>query len=108
VKYIDFVRTGVGLPSLWDNLTGQIYLGGEAFVQRMAALAKERSEALEVPRAQRRRQARPLSYYVSTYADRKEGMAQAYASGDYTLAQVAQAFGVHYATVSRAVSGKKG
>jgi hypothetical protein len=90
------VRAGVGLPSLWDNLTGQIYLGREAFVQRRAALAKERAEALEVPRAQRRPQARPLSYYVSTYADRKEGMAQAYARGDDTLAQVAQAFGVHY------------
>jgi hypothetical protein len=74
----------------------------------MAALAKKRSEALEVPRAQCRPQARLLSHYVSTYADRKEGMAQAYASGDYTLAQVAKAFGVHYATVSRAVSRKKG
>lgn len=34
-------------------------------------------------------------------------MVQAYATGDYTLAQVAQAFSVHYATVSRAVSGKR-
>jgi hypothetical protein len=34
-------------------------------------------------------------------------MAQAYATGDFTLAEVAQAFGVHYATVSWAM-GEKG
>ena len=106
MKYIDFVRAGVGLPSIWNQLTGQIYLGGEAFVQRMATLAKEKSDPLEVPRAQRRPQALLLSQYVAAYPDRNEGMAQAYATGDYTLAQVAQAFGVHYATVSRAVSGE--
>lgn len=106
-NYIDFVRAGVGLPSVWDKLTGQIYLGGEAFVQRMGALAEDRLEDLEVPRAQRRPLARPLPHYVSSYADRREGMAQAYATGDFTLAEVAQAFGVHYATVSRAI-GEKG
>jgi REP element-mobilizing transposase RayT len=106
-NYIDFVRAGEGLPSVWHKLTGQIYLGGEAFVQRMSALAEDRLEDLEVPRAQRRPLARPLSHYVSAYADRREGMAQAYATGDFTLAEVAQAFGVHYATVSRAI-GEKG
>lgn len=106
-KYIDFVRAGVGLPSIWEKLTGQIYLGGEAFVKRMAALAQDRSGELEVPRAQRRPQARPLSHYVSRYADRKEGMAQAYATGDFTLSQVAEAFEVHYATVSRAISERR-
>ena len=35
-------------------------------------------------------------------------MAQAYASGDYTLAEVARVFGVHYSTVSRVVRGKWG
>ena len=107
MKYIDFVRAGVGLPSIWDDLRGQIYLGGEAFVQRMAALAADESEALEVPRAQRRPQAQPLSHFVHAYADPKEGMTRAYRTGDYTLAQVAQAFGVHYATVSRAVRGTR-
>jgi hypothetical protein len=82
MNYIDFVRAGIGLPSIWDNVTGQIYLGGKAFVQRIVTLAKEKSEAMEVPRAQRRPQAHPLSHYVNSYADRKEGIAQAYASGD--------------------------
>jgi putative transposase len=33
-------------------------------------------------------------------------MAAAYATGDYTLQAIADAFGVHYATVSRAINGK--
>jgi REP element-mobilizing transposase RayT len=107
LAYVDFVRAGVGLPSIWENLTGQIYLGGEAFVQRMMALAEDKSSEVEVPRVQRRPQAQPLSHFLNTYADLKEGMVQAYRSGDYTLAQVAQAFGVHYATVSRAIREKR-
>lgn len=31
-KYVDFVRAGVGLPSLWQDLTSQIYLGDKGFV----------------------------------------------------------------------------
>jgi hypothetical protein len=85
---------------------GQIYLGGEVFVEQMAARAEDDREALEVPRLQRRPRALPLSHFVSAYADAKAGMARAYSTGDYTLAQVAQAFGVHYSTVSRAVRGK--
>jgi putative transposase len=70
----------------------------------MMALAEDKSSEPEVPRAQRRPQAQPLSHFVNAYADPKEGMIQAYRSGDYTLAQVAQAFDVHYSTVSRAIS----
>jgi DNA-directed RNA polymerase specialized sigma54-like protein len=33
-------------------------------------------------------------------------MVAAYATGDYTLQAVADAFGVHYSTVSRAVNAK--
>jgi hypothetical protein len=51
-KYVDFVRAGSGLPSLWADLRSQIYLGG-----------------------------------------------------DYSMKAVAAFFGVHYATVSRAVNG---
>lgn len=73
----------------------------------MAPRAGTNLDALEVPRAYRRPQAPPLSSFVDEYADPTEGMARAYGTGDYTLAQVAQAFGVHYITVSRAVSGKR-
>ena len=97
------VRAGVGLPSVWEGLRGQIYLGSDAFVQRMQVLADQ--PLAEVPRMQRRPMALPLEDYVLGSTDRKAAMAAAYASGDHTLQAVADAFGVHYATVSRAVNG---
>jgi hypothetical protein len=44
-----------------------------------------------------------LNYFIDRYKNRDKGMAQAYLSRHYTLAQVGEHFGVSYATVSRAV-----
>ncbi len=37
--YSRFVAQGLGAPSPWENLSGQIYLGGEVFLERMQRLA---------------------------------------------------------------------
>jgi len=50
--------------------------------------------------------ARPLqtpSYRTEYADDPPTGMALAYLTGDYALKAIAREFGVHYATVSRAV-----
>lgn len=101
VRYRDFVRAGVGLPSLWDKLRGQIYLGSDDFLAKLQSL--NGALIAEIPRAQCRPLAKPLPHYVQNYSDARRGMAAAYATGDYTMQAIAQAFGVHYATVSRAV-----
>lgn len=101
-KYIDFVRKGVGQPSLWDQLRGQVFLGGEGFFKRMQRLA-DKAAIGEIPRAQRRPPAKPLSHYRRKLADAKQAMVAAYATGDYTMQEIANHFDVHYATVSRAV-----
>ncbi len=105
-KYIDFVRAGVGLPSLWEQLHGQIYLGGEAFLKRMQKLA-DKAAVGEIPRTQRRPVAKPLSHYRKQ-ADARQAMVAAYATGDYTMQEIADCFDVHYATVSRAVKRSEG
>ena len=51
--YIDFLHEGVGLPSLWEHLRGQLFLGGDAFLKRMQQYA-EKAAIGEIPRAQRR------------------------------------------------------
>ena len=103
LSYVDFVRAGVGLPSLWQSLQGQIFLGSELFVKRLQEELADRSTISEIPRVQRRPLARPLEEYRDTIADKKAAMAAAYATGDYTMHEIAICFGVHYATVSRAV-----
>ena len=100
--YVDFVRAGAGMPSVWERLRGQVYLGSDAFLQRIQALSDKTSLA-EIPRTQRRPLAQPLTYYRESIADPHAAMAAAYATGDYTMRQIADAFGVHYATVSRAL-----
>ena len=105
--YVDFVRAGAGMPSVWERLRGQVYLGSDAFLQRIQALSDKTSLA-EIPRTQRRPLAQPLTYYRESIADPKAAMAAAYATGDYTMRQIADAFGVHYATVSRALKQHRG
>jgi REP element-mobilizing transposase RayT len=102
--YMDFVHAGVGLPSVWDHLKGQIYLGSEAFISRMQSSVSPEQSLDEIPRMQRRPLAKPLVQYRTEYAnDPRKGIAVAYLTGDYAMKAIADAFGVHYTTVSRAV-----
>ena len=101
-KYSAFVHEGKGLPSVWEQLQGQIYLGSEAFVEKMQALIDQRPALTEIPRAQRRALTRALSEFAQQH-DRNEAIALAYLSGQHTMAAIAAHFDVHYTTVSRLV-----
>jgi REP element-mobilizing transposase RayT len=109
--YIDFVRAGVGLPSVWESLQGQIYLGSEPFIARMQALAEAQGPDLrEVAVAQRRplrttktrQPGEPLSP-----ADRDELIATDYATGRFSMRELAERHGIHLSTVSRAVARRE-
>ncbi|HET7831442.1 MAG TPA: transposase [Gallionella sp.] len=101
-RYVSFVHEGARLPSLWAQLRGQIYLGSEAFVEKMQAQIDKKPALDEIPRAQRRALTQPLVQFEERYP-RNEAMARAYLSGQHSMAAIAQHFGVHYSTVSRAV-----
>jgi putative transposase len=103
LHYIDFVRAGIGLPSIWEGLQGQIFLGSSRFVEQMQEYRTEAGDLREVPRVQRRAPAKPLEDYLKQYSEPKSGMRAAYQTGDYTLKAIADLYGVHYSTVSRAV-----
>ena len=105
-RYTEFVQQGIRGPDVWQDLKGQVYLGSDVFVETMRARmeADNKFANKEIPRSQRRALAKSLDYYRDQFDDAKQGMAAAYATGDYTLQAVADAFEVHYSTVSRAVS----
>ena len=103
MRYRIFVRRGVGLPSIWNELRKQIFLGSERFADQALEELNARESLREVPQAQRRAKPLALSEYAARYEDPKEAMARAYRSGGYTMQAIADHFGVHYATVSRAV-----
>ena len=105
--YVNHVRAGVGLPSVWDSLQDQLYLGDAAFAQKLALDVKTKSGHTEIPRAQRRVGAPPLAVFVAM-PDRNLAITQAYATGVYSLKDIADAFGLHYATISRVVKRAQG
>lgn len=102
-RYVDFARAGVGLPSIWSDLQNQIVLGSEAFVEKTLNQVTAMDRLREVPMAQRRKKPVTLKEYENRYNDRADAMARAYRGGGYTMQAIADHFGVHYATVSRAV-----
>ena len=78
-RYLDFVRAGVGLPSIWSGLNGPTFLGSEAFARGASLQVASAQRLTEVPRAQRRHLARPLSDYAQEPGGAKIAMmAQAY------------------------------
>ena len=84
----------------------QVFLGGEAFVDKVVTLIEGivgEGDLREVPRMQRRVQAKPLNWYMKNYSSSDEGIVSAYVSGGYLMKDIADEFNVHYSTVSRAI-----
>lgn len=102
LAYQAFVMAGKGVASPLLATQHQLILGDDAFVAQHHQ-DKAHEELREMSKAHRRSLALPLADYEQKYSDRNAAMAQAYESGAYTMAQIAEHFGVHYMTVSRAV-----
>ena len=102
--YAAFVVEGIGQPSIWEGLRHQILLGSESFVEQLFGASKPMGQLREVPRAQRRVLAKPLTEFAAAYPLRREAMARAFLTGAYTMQEIAEHFRVHYSTVSRAAS----
>ena len=105
-RYIDFVREGIGLPSVWENLQKQIFLGGESFVDQHQEKINEKAELDDIPALQKRALSIPISDYQDKYKDDNIAIKEAYLSGGYTMKNIGEHFGMHYTTVSRII--KKG
>jgi REP element-mobilizing transposase RayT len=86
-RYRRFVADGiVGGQSPWVQLTGQILLGTENFVQRIRGLLEDQKELQEIPR------------------QRNRLVCLAYGEHGYTMKEIARRLEVHYTTVSKVVA----
>ncbi len=102
-RYIDFVRAGTGLPPIWENLQKQVFLGGQAFVEKHQQKINEMASLDDIPVFQKRAVAKPLIDYRDKYEDENIAIKEAYMSGGYTMKQIGKYFGKHYTTVSRII-----
>lgn len=100
--YAQFVRTATAQPSPWGALRHQVLLGDDRFIAQLKK-RQQPTTLREVPKSQRRSLGKSLAQYRREYEKRDVAMAQAYASGLYTMRAIGEFFGVHYMTVSRAV-----
>lgn len=100
-----FVDAGLSMRSPWEGVRKEIYLGNDAFVERTQELLHENQRKdPEIPRPQRLTQQASLADIFADGGDSAVGVLAAYRSGHFTMRQIADHLGVHYATVSRLIA----
>jgi REP element-mobilizing transposase RayT/DNA-directed RNA polymerase specialized sigma24 family protein len=94
---------------LWEEaLRQQIYLGDEAFVERMQALVEpQRAGAREIPKAQRRT-TRSLAQWLSACGSREEALLRAHTQSGLTMSAIAKELGLSVSRVSRLIARAEG
>jgi hypothetical protein len=102
-KYCAFIAEGCNDSSPWDQLNNQIYLGNDAFVDKMQRKMTDHVNLQEVPSSQVRQVAKPLSYYQSLSTNRDEVVYLAYQSGGYKMNEIGRYFDLHYSSVSKII-----
>lgn len=102
-KYINFVREGIGLPSIWNDLKKQVFLGDDKFIDELQKKVNKKEFLDEIPALQKRAVAKSLSYYQNKYEDKNKAITVAFLSGSYTMKEIGEYFGKHYTTISRIV-----
>ena len=90
---------------LWNEaLRQQIYLGDEAFVERMQKLADpQRKAAHEIPKAQRRT-TRSLAQWLRDRDSREEALFRAHTESGLTMSAIAKELGLSVSRVSRLIA----
>jgi putative transposase len=105
--YRNHVRAGVGLPSIWQALQGAVILGDEKFAAKVTSQAmNSQLQDPEIPRLQRRAAAPPIEHFVKLAGktkDRNGAIEQAWETRRFSQREIGEAFGLHYASVSRLV-----
>ena len=105
-RYQKFVADGVGVPSVWEDLKGQAFLGDDDFVARSLRHSRAKDD-VNIPKAQRRPAPPSLHSFAKEYPQRDEAIVAAHATGGYSYQQIADHFGVHFTTVGRIVRSAK-
>lgn len=106
-KYADFVQKGRGVEP-WKQLTNQVFLGSDTFVERhLAMLTEQEGDLTDIPKKQQRKAALSLPEYERLNPSRNDAIKAAYSSGAYTLKSLGDYFGLHYSRISRIVAKGK-
>jgi putative transposase len=102
-----YARLVASVPdaNLWDSaLRQQIYLGDEAFVERMQALAEPRNSTDDdIPKIQRRK-SRTLAQWMESCENREQALYNAHTQSAMTMSAIARELGLSISRVSRLIA----
>ena len=107
-KYRRFVMEGIDKESPWKTLKGQIFYGTDEFIRQLSGLLDEKGNIKEVPKPQRYAARSSLSELFKGEKGKHRKVVDktiyaAYVRYGYTMKEIAEHLGFHYATISRAV-----
>lgn len=105
-KYQAFVAEGISQESLWKEVRGQVLLGSEQFIDRLAPGLRDKRFLKEIPRRQRFATRPTLRHLFGArtgtdLAKRNDAIRRAHHDHGYSLTEIGQAVNLHYATISR-------
>ena len=103
-RYAELLAAGAEL-NIWEvALKQQIYLGDEAFVERMQGrMEPQRAAAAEIPRSQRQR-AQTLAQWLKQTCSREEALYKAYTETGTSMTALALEVGLSVSRVSRLIA----
>lgn len=102
---MQFVAAGAGAEPIWKHLNRQVYLGSDAYVQRMQDKGAGHADGIHVPHALRRPPPPSLEAIATAHSDRDAAMLAAHRTGEYGYAEIARHFGIHLTMVGQRVAG---
>jgi hypothetical protein len=100
--YTDFVNAGLNVTRPLDDVQHQLVLGEVSFDNK-APQCNDVAHLRGVSRTQRKAIIQPLEAFFQATQDRDRAIANAYASGGFSMGEIAHHVGLSTKTVSRAV-----
>ena len=108
-RYRDFIRIGIGGPSIWRSMKGQSLLGENEYASRLMKYVKGYQDIKEIPRMQRyigRPSLKALLKRDSVVGKerRDKKIVEAVGKYGYSQKEIADYLRMHYSTISRIVN----
>jgi putative transposase len=112
VLYREFVLAGIAGVNPWTELRGQIFLGEKEFIEKVKSRSASVIPQREVPISQRYAERPALSdlflpNFHQNRATRNAAITKAFLDYGYTLKEIADHLGMHYATLSRIIKAEQ-
>ncbi len=111
-EYRQFVSSDIGQKSIWTEVRGQAFMGGDDFVDTLVDHLKRQEHVSEIPRSQRfsHRPALEMIFSEAVRTNRQKrqrAVRKAVEHYGYRQQEIADHLGLHYSSVSRIVKGER-